>query len=112
VRYFIGVCLALFAFACSAEIPENGRTVTEKESEPQDIFISVNNINQNYLFDDDQKAWTDNLTSSDNISISIVNNPTNTNTNTNNNCNIDNSSDNSSDNNSNCAAFVLRVFRT
>jgi hypothetical protein len=112
VKYFIGLCLALLVFACSAELPESGRSVTEKEAQPQDITINVNNINQNYLFDDPEKGFVDNLTLTDNVSISIVNSPTNTNTNTNNNCTIvDNSSDNASDNGS-CTAFVLRVFRT
>ena len=101
--------VALFAIvACSAEIPEtgsSGRTVVDKE--PQEIVINVNNINQNYLLTDANSVPRDNITIGDNITISIVNSPTNNNTA----CNIvDNSSDNSSDNGS-CVAFGLRVLQ-
>ena len=99
--------VALFPIvACSAEIPEtsSGRTVVDKQ--PQDIVINVNNINQNYLLTDENAVPQDNITIGDNITISIVNSPTNTNTA----CNIDNSSDNSSDNGS-CVAFGLRVIQ-
>ena len=106
MKYFIILMAMFIMYACQADIPETGRTVTEKE--PNDIIINVNNINQNYLLTDENDVPRDNITVGDNITISIVNSPTNNNTNTA--CNIDNSSDNSSDNGS-CVAFQLRVLK-
>jgi hypothetical protein len=114
MKYFLVGIMLIFAYACSAEIPESGRTVTEKvdKADQQPITINVSNVNQNYLLTDQRGNPIDNYTLGDNITISIVNAPSFTNLN----CIInDNATDNSTDNatdNASCAAFAFELIRS
>jgi len=112
MKYFLVGIMLIFAYACSAELPESGKTVTEKSPEPTPISINVTNVNQNYLLTDQQGNPIDNYTLGDNITISIVNTPSFTNLN----CIInDNATDNSTDNatdNASCAAFAFEIMRS
>ena len=112
MRYLLFAAMALIIFACSAEIPESGRTVTEKTPEQTPISINVTNVNQNYLLTDQNGDPIDNYSLGDNITISIVNSPSFTNLN----CIInDNATDNSTDNatdNASCAAFQFELMRS
>ena len=110
MKYFLALFIGLFVFACSSEIPDTGseRTVTEKQTPQTPMIITVTNVNENYFFDGQDGITTDNLTLSDNITISIVNNPVNTNVNTN--CNrLDNGSDNCTSDNA--TAFLLQFHK-
>ena len=108
MKYFLLIIAMLAMVACSAEIPETGRSVTEKTPEETPISINVTNVNQNYLLTDQNGNPIDNYSLGDNITISIVNSPSFTNLN----CIInDNATDNATDNAS-CAAFAFELMRS
>ena len=98
MKYLVTLFAMVIIYACSAEIPESGRTVTEKTPEQTPISINVTNVNQNYLLADQNGNPIDNYSLGDNITISIVNSPSFTNLN----CIInDNATDNSTSNQTN-----------
>ena len=52
MKYLVTLFAIVLIYACSAELPESGRTVTEKTPEQTPISINVTNVNQNYLLTD------------------------------------------------------------